>query len=70
MEGEQIPGMNRSDLKRIKPLPLAEFRRKLLSYTDVVYNQGISDCLEALHVEFGFGRVRIQRIIDYINRHK
>lgn len=67
---EQIPGMNRSDLKRIKGMPLSEFKCWLLEYTDIIYNQGISDCSDALHVEFGFGRIRLQRMINHIKRAK
>ena len=51
-------------------MPLPNFRRWLLEYTDIIYNQGISDCSDALHVEFGFGRIRLQRMIDHIKRAK
>ena len=65
---EQIPGMNRSDLKRIKGMPLSEFKCWLLEYTDVIYKQGIADCCDAIHAEFGFGRNRLQRLIERVNR--
>ena len=66
MEGERIPGVSRQQLKQLKAMPLPNFRRWLLEYTDIIYNQGISDCPDALHVEFGFGRIRLQRMIDHI----
>ncbi len=66
MEDERIPGVSRQQLKQLKAMPLPNFRRWLLEYTDIIYNQGISDCSDALHVEFGFGRIRLQRMIDHI----
>ena len=70
VEGERIPGVSRQQLKQLKAMPLPDFRRWLLEYTDIIYNQGISDCSDALHVEFGFGRIRLQRMIDHIKRAK
>nr|DAG46142.1 MAG TPA: hypothetical protein [Caudoviricetes sp.] len=68
MEGERIPGVSRQDLKRIKGMPLPKLRQWLLEYTDAIYNQGIADCCDALHAEYGFGRVRLQRLIERLNR--
>lgn len=70
MEDERIPGVSRQQLKHIRSMPLPNFRRWLLEYTDIIYNQGISDCSDALHVEFGFGRIRLQRMINHIKRAK
>lgn len=65
---EQIPGVSRQELKRIKGMSLSDFRRWLLKYTDVIYKQGIADCCDAIHAEFGFGRVRLKRLIERLNR--
>ncbi len=62
---EQIPGVSRLELKRIKGMPLSDFRRWLLKYT-----QGIADCCDAIHAEYGFGRVRLQRLIERLSRNK
>lgn len=66
MEGEHIPGVSRQDLKKIKAMSLPEFRHWALEYSNAVYNEGIADCLDALKAEFGFGKTRLQRVIDHI----
>ena len=37
MEGERIPGVSRQQLKQLKAMPLPNFRRWLLEYTDIIY---------------------------------
>lgn len=68
MQGTQIPGISRQQLKQIKAMPLPEFRAWLLEYSAQIYNLGISDCREALRAEFGFGDTRLKRMTDHIER--
>lgn len=68
MVGEHIPGVSRQQLKQIKDMPLPEFRHWLLEYSNIVYNQGINDCRDALRAEFGFGETRLKRMTDHIER--
>lgn len=35
MEDERIPGVSRQQLKQLKAMPLPNFRRWLLEYTDI-----------------------------------
>ena len=41
MEGERIPGVSRQQLKQLKAMPLPNFRRWLLEYTDIIYVSAI-----------------------------
>lgn len=68
MDGIRIPGVSRQMLKQIKAQSLPEFRAWLAEYSAQIYNQGISDCREALRKEFGFGDTRLKRMTDYLKR--
>lgn len=65
-QGIRIPGVSRQELKRIKAMSLPAFRLWLLEYSSQIYNLGISDCRDALRVEFGFGEIRLKRMTDHI----
>lgn len=68
MNGKWIPGVTRQDLKKIKELPVPLFREWLINYSDEIQYQGAvaekALILEALHREFGFGKVRLERLLD------
>lgn len=68
MDGVRIPGVSRQQLKQIKAMSLPDFRLWLLEYSSQIYNQGISDCRDALKAEFGFGEARLKRMTDHIQR--
>nr|DAT52250.1 MAG TPA: hypothetical protein [Caudoviricetes sp.] len=67
MDGKWIPGVSRQDLKKIKELPVPLFREWLINYSNEIQYQGAvaekALILEALHREFGFGKVRIGRVL-------
>lgn len=65
-KGTEIPGVSRQQLKKIKSLTMPEFRDWLINYSTEMYNLGISDCRDALHEEYGFGKVRLKRMTDNI----
>lgn len=68
MNGKWIPGVSRQDLKKIKELPVPLFREWLINYSDEIQYQGAvaekALILEALHREFGFGKARLERVLD------
>lgn len=68
MDGKWIPGVSRQDLKKIKELPVPLFREWLINYSNEIQYQGAvaekALILEALHREFGFGKVRLGRLLD------
>lgn len=68
MNGKWIPGVSRQDLKKIKELPVPLFREWLINYSNEIQFQGAvaekALILEALHREFGFGKVRLGRLLD------
>ena len=68
MDGKWIPGVSRQDLKKIKELPVPLFREWLINYSDEIQYQGAvaekALILEALHREFGFGKARLERVLD------
>jgi|GEM_PF-881123 len=68
MDGKWIPGVSRQDLKKIKELPVPLFREWLINYSNEIQFQGAvaekALILEALHREFGFGKVRLGRLLD------
>lgn len=70
MNGKWIPGVSRQDLKKIKELPVPLFREWLINYSDEIQYQGAvaekALILEALHREFGFGKVRIGRVLERV----
>lgn len=68
MDGKWIPGVSRQDLKKIKELPVPLFREWLINYSNEIQYQGAvaekALILEALHRECGFGKVRLERLLD------
>ena len=68
MDGKWIPGVSRQDLKKIKELPVPLFREWLINYSnEIQYQSAVAEkalILEALHREFGFGKVRLGRLLD------
>ncbi len=68
MDGKWIPGVSRQDLKKIKELPVPLFREWLINYSNEIQFQGAvaekALILEALYREFGFGKVRLGRLLD------
>ena len=68
MDGKWIPGVSRQDLKKIKELTVPLFREWLINYSNEIQYQGAvaekTLILEALHREFGFGKVRLRRLLD------
>lgn len=55
-------------MKKIKELPVPLFREWLINYSDEMQYQGAvaekALILEALHREFGFGKARLERVLD------
>ena len=68
MNGREIPGVSRQDLKKIRALPVPLLREWVIRVSDANQYYGAMAekelLLEALHREFGFGKKRLGRVLD------
>lgn len=74
MNGREIPGVSRQDLKKIKALPVPLLREWIIKVSDEnQYYGALAEkelLLEALHREFGFGKKRLGRVLDRMQKIK
>lgn len=72
IEDEEVKGLNREMLKKIKGLPVDRLRKALIERDRGMYERGfmvgVDECsisiLSILHDEFGWGNTRIQRLLE------